>query len=147
MNRYKCDHCGREFEEPDFVEETHGLENPPYEKIAVCPYCKGYFEEVYECKICGAFSTYEQLTLGVCDDCLMAKATVERCLKFGDDCEENVPINGFVASLLSPRKINEILIKTISDANSIIPIDCFNFVLNDDAWFAEKVIEEEKENF
>lgn len=102
---------------------------------------------MHECKICGAFTTDEYLTSGVCDDCLMAKATVERCLKFGDDCEENVLINGFVASLLSPRKINEILIKTISDANSIIPIDCFNFVLNDDTWFAEKVIEEEKENF
>ena len=102
---------------------------------------------MHKCKICGAFATDEQLTLGVCDDCLMAKATVERCLKFGDDCEQNIPINGFVASLLSTRKINEILIKTISDVNSIIPIDCFNFVLNDDIWFAEKVIEEEKENF
>lgn len=141
MSRYICDSCGREFEEPDIVTEPHG------EKVGCCPHCHGWFEEMHECKICGAFTTDEHLTSGVCDDCLMAKATVERCLKFGDDCEENVPINGFVVSLLSPRKINEILIKTISDANSIIPIDCFNFVLNDDTWFAEKVIEEEKENF
>lgn len=141
MSRYKCEHCDGEFENPDIVTEPHG------EKVGCCPYCHGWFEEMHECKICGAFTTDEHLTSGVCNDCLMAKATVGRCLKFGDDCEENVPINGFVASLLSPRKINEILIKTITDANSIIPIDCFNFVLNDDTWFAEKVIEEEKENF
>lgn len=139
--RYQCHNCLRDFEEPDIIEEPHG------EKVGACPYCHGWFEEMHECKICGAITADEYLTSGICNDCLMAKATVERCLKFGDDCEENVPINGFVASLLSTRKINEILIKTITDANSIVPIDCFNFVLNDDTWFAEKVIEEEKENF
>ena len=147
MSRYECNHCGRNFDEPDFITETHGLETPPYEKIAVCPYCKGYFEEMYECKICGAFATEEQLTLGVCDDCIMAHATVDRCIKYGADCESSVPINGFVAHLLSSDKINEILVRTILSANDIIPIDCFAFVIEDDIWFAEKVIEEEKETF
>lgn len=145
--RYQCHECDRRFDEPDIITETHGMTDGSCEKHAVCPYCHGWIEDLHECKICGATATEENLTLGVCNDCLMRKATVERCLKFGDDCEENVPINGFVVSLLSPRKINEILIKTISDANSIVPIDCFNFVLNDDIWFAQKVIEEEKENF
>ncbi len=36
---YKCEDCGREFDEPDIITETHGLSSPPFEKVAVCPYC------------------------------------------------------------------------------------------------------------
>ena len=36
---YKCESCGGIFDEFDFVIETHGLESPPYERRAVCPYC------------------------------------------------------------------------------------------------------------
>ncbi len=38
---YQCQYCGCVFDEDefDFVVETHGLDTPPYEKIAVCPMC------------------------------------------------------------------------------------------------------------
>jgi DNA-directed RNA polymerase subunit RPC12/RpoP len=68
--RYECHNCGRRFEEPDIITETHGLESPPYEKVAVCPYCHVYFEEMYQCKICGEWFTDGELTSGVCDDCI-----------------------------------------------------------------------------
>ena len=39
--RFFCERCHRYFDEPKFYDETHGLDNPPYEKVAVCPICKG----------------------------------------------------------------------------------------------------------
>lgn len=39
--KYICNVCENEFteDELDFVIETHGLDTPPYERIAVCPHC------------------------------------------------------------------------------------------------------------
>ena len=46
MSMYECHQCGRRFDEPDIVQERHGLDFPPYEEVAVFPYCHGYFEEI-----------------------------------------------------------------------------------------------------
>lgn len=148
MCRYKCDHCGREFEEPDIVTETHGLDSPPYEEIGVCPYCKGWFEEMYRCKICGEHYTDDDLTSGVCEACIYEKVNLDRCFKFGAECEESVPINGFIASVLDPEQINYILMQKIKEAAEIIPVDITEFIDSDKSWIAEKLLEEkEKENF
>ena len=48
---YRCNRCGNVFadDEFNFVIETHGLDSPPYERIAVCPYCgSDFYEEVNE---------------------------------------------------------------------------------------------------
>ena len=48
---YRCNKCDGGFaeDEVEIVTETHGLDTPPYEKIAVCPYCGSTnFEEVNE---------------------------------------------------------------------------------------------------
>ena len=48
---YICNICGNVFaeDEVEIVIEKHGLDTPPYEKIAVCPYCRSNdFEEVDE---------------------------------------------------------------------------------------------------
>ena len=145
MFRYQCHECDRRFEEPDFVIERHGLDTPPYEKIAVCPYCKGYFEEMQECKICGQHFTDDELSGGVCDECIYEKATdVEFCYKLGaeENAQESVKINGFVASYFSEEQINEILINRIREINRIVNISCYDFIDSDKSWFAEKLIEE-----
>lgn len=148
MCRYKCDHCGREFEEPDIVTETHGLDSPPYEEIGVCPYCKGWFEEMHKCKICGEHYTDDGLTSGVCDACIYEDVTFDRCLRYGADCEESIAINGFIASVLDAETINRILAEEVRKASQIIPLNLDDFVEEDKSWFAEKLIEEkEKENF
>ena len=51
---YKCNYCENKFENPRIIEERHGLDTPPYEYIAVCPYCletgfEEYNEEKEEC--------------------------------------------------------------------------------------------------
>ena len=54
---YYCQDCGVEFEMPLIVTETHSLTTPPYEKLYVCPSCKGmsYREKLStHCRCCGA---------------------------------------------------------------------------------------------
>lgn len=54
---YYCPECGCEFEKPKKLYETHGLKEPPFEKILVCPDCNStnFHEKVTtHCRCCGA---------------------------------------------------------------------------------------------
>lgn len=53
---YRCQDCDYQFLYADSLVDRHNLENPPFEKIAVCPNCKGRnFSEIkkHYCKYCG----------------------------------------------------------------------------------------------
>ena len=145
--RYECHRCEKRFEEPDFVTEKHGLDTPPYEKVAVCPYCYGYFEEMYQCEICGEWFTDGELTSGVCDDCIYQHDTdYELCYKLGneEDIKESVSINGFVASVFTEEQINEILMRELRNIKDITNISCIEFIGSDKSWFAEQLIKEKQ---
>lgn len=54
---YICLECGYEFKKAKKLTENHSLDNPPYEKIYVCPVCNsGDIEEkkTAHCHCCGA---------------------------------------------------------------------------------------------
>lgn len=143
--RYQCHECDRSFEEPDFVIETHGFELPPYEKMAVCPYCKGYFEQMYQCKICGEWFTDEELTMDVCDECIYQHDTdIELLYKIGneEEAKEKISINGFVASVFTEEQISEILMRELRNIKDITNISCIEFIGSDKSWFAEQLIKE-----
>ena len=145
--RYECHRCGKRFEEPDFVAERHGLDTPPYEKVAVCPYCYGYFEEMYQCEICGEWFTDGELTSGVCDDCIYQHDTdIELLYKLGneEDVKETVTLNGFVASVLTEEQINEILMRELRTINYACYINGTEFIGSDKSWFAEQLIKEKQ---
>ena len=143
MCKYQCHECDRQFEEPDFITEKHGLDTPPYEKIAVCPYCKGYFEEMTQCRICGQYFTDGELSGGVCDECIYEHSTdIELCHKLGEEAEETIKINGFIASVFTEEQINEILWNRIKEINRIVNISCYDFIDSDKSWFAEQLIKE-----
>ena len=145
MSRYKCDHCGGEFEEPDIIIETHGLDSPPYEEIGVCPYCKGWFEEMHKCEICGEYYTADELTSGVCDDCIYQHDTdIELLYKLGneEDAKETVKLNGFIASVLTEEQINEIVMRELRTINYIGCVNGTEFIGSDKSWFAEQLIKE-----
>ena len=147
MCRYQCHECDRQFDKPDFVTETHGFELPPYEKMAVCPYCKGYFEEMYQCKVCKEFFTDDELTSGVCDCCIWDKATdFEFCYKLGneEDAKETIKLNGLVASIFTEEQIAEILMKELRIIKDIGLVNCFEFIGSDKSWFAEQLIKEKQ---
>ncbi len=68
---YKCLDCGHLFEEGEQarVRETHGLDTPPYEEYSVCPRCKGDYQEVEPCKICGGYDV--KIGEEYCDECMI----------------------------------------------------------------------------
>lgn len=143
--RYQCHECDRRFEEPDIITETHGMTDGSCEKIGVCPYCKGYFEEMYQCKICGEWFTDEELTSGVCDDCIYQHDTdVELLYKLGnnDDAKGTIFINGFIASVLTAEQISEIVMKELRTINYMSCINGTEFIGSDKSWFAEQLIKE-----
>lgn len=142
---YECFECERHFEEPDFIVEKHGLDTPPYEKLAACPYCKSFFREMYQCKICGEWFTDEELTMYVCDDCIYQHDTdIELLYKLGNEEEvkETVTLNGFVASVLTEEQINEILIRELRTINYACYVNGTEFIGSDKSWFAEQLIKE-----
>ena len=54
---YRCKDCKSKFENFKTITECHGLDRPPYEKIAVCPSCLSQNIEEYtvkHCRYCGA---------------------------------------------------------------------------------------------
>lgn len=54
---YKCYDCNGEFEFPEKIIEKHSLDNSPYEKIYVCPFCRSANFKVKDnthCRCCGA---------------------------------------------------------------------------------------------
>ena len=36
----RCENCKRTFDIPKFYFEKHGLDAPPFERVAVCPHCR-----------------------------------------------------------------------------------------------------------
>lgn len=148
MCRYQCHECDRRFEEPDIITETHGMIDGSCEKIGVCPYCKGYFEEVYQCKICGEWFTDGELTSGVCDDCIYQHDTdIELLYRLGneEDAKETVKLNGFIASVLTEEQISEIVIRELRTLNYVGCINGTEFIGSDKDWFAEKLLEIKEE--
>ena len=65
---YVCVNCGQLFEMPAHVTEKHGFDYPPYEEVAMCPFCGGDFVETYQCEECGEYidGEYIQLANGEC---------------------------------------------------------------------------------
>ena len=63
-----CNNCGEVFDEPKIERETHGLDCPPYEAIAVCPHCEDTdICEAKKCERCGEY--FAELDEGLCDVC------------------------------------------------------------------------------
>ena len=66
---YRCENCGHLFEEGEEARwvEKHGLDTPPYEEWSGCPLCKGAYEKISPCKICGSYNhDYDE---DYCDQC------------------------------------------------------------------------------
>ena len=84
---FKCCECGHLFEEGEqaVTYETRGFYQPPYEEIHSCPVCGGDFEEVHQCEKCGDWHSEDELSEGICDDCLEGSINSETAVSFLED--------------------------------------------------------------
>ena len=86
---FKCEECGHLFEEG----EEKVIDEPFGERYTVCPRCKGLYEEVKPCKICGS---YEDMKPGedYCEDCkLEVRKTFEGLLDKYFSVEQRALLN------------------------------------------------------
>lgn len=131
---YECLICDRTFHEFDVQTDEFG------NKKAVCPYCKGDIEDMYECKVCGGLVSEDDLWGGVCGECIEKHTNLDNCIEFGNEDKKKIEINGFILSLLTEEQINDILVRAIRDANTILPVDCSEYVANDIDWYGEQIV-------
>ena len=71
---FKCCDCGHLFEEGEQTRWTESRGecwgSSCNESMQGCPLCKGNYEEVKLCKECGDWHTEDELTNGLCDQCI-----------------------------------------------------------------------------
>ena len=64
--------------------ECHGV--PAIEQFDGCPVCRGDYEEVHQCKVCGDWHSDDELYDGWCEKCLRETINYDT---FFDYCEAN----------------------------------------------------------
>ncbi len=83
---YICTQCNHIFEEGEqkVITENQGecFGYPTFESYTVCPICEGEYEEAVKCSICEEYHLEEDLTNGICDDCLEKEVDYDKVLKF-----------------------------------------------------------------
>jgi hypothetical protein len=140
---YKCFACGHIFEDGE-----QKIYNDPCGEFSVCPSCGGEFGEAVACKRCGGKFLEDELSDGVCQDCLFElreeyRYDVRKCYALCDgEAKEEVRINYFLSCMFTEKQIEEILLRNLIAASALVPIDCTAFIEADDRiWFDEKLAE------
>lgn len=148
---FVCYDCGHIFEDG---EQAHRNENRGEywgsscsEDVSCCPLCGGEYAKSVPCAICGSEHLEEELSGGVCDECIDEyKYNIDMCYKIGSNDTDKVELNCFLASMFDKGEIEEILFEELAKTNKYNAIDCENFINSDKSWFAERLLEElEKE--
>lgn len=148
---YICLYCGNIFEEGEQItfQENMGehFGEKVYKKITGCPICGGEYEESTPCSICGSEHLEEELSGGVCDECIDEyKYNIDMCYKIGSNDTDKVELNCFLASMFDKGEIEEILFEELAKINKYNAVDCIDFINSDRYWFAERLVKElEKE--
>lgn len=145
---YKCVNCGTIFEDCDIVywEEDRGefWGSRVYETLSGCPNCRGEYEETTPCEICGAECISDEISGGVCEDCIdKNRKNLEIWYKIcKNEPKEKIEINPILAHLFDAADIERILLDYAKEKTD--GIDCSGFIEEDISWFAEKLVEEVK---
>ena len=68
---------------------------------AVCPYCQDMYDK-------------EEMTFGICPDCIKSNANLFNAIELGAENKENILLNGFFASL-GTEVIEKLLSKALQE--------------------------------
>lgn len=131
---YICTRCNHIFKEGEakVIHENQGecFGYPAIESFSVCPICEGEYEEAVKCSICEKYHLEEDLTNGICDECLDKEVDYDKVLKF---LLEQNELDYFVFKFFFTEKVfGDGLEKAINDELTW--------------WFKRKVFEEKLNN-
>lgn len=158
MSWYKCNDCGHIFEDGEFYVQSEYMGEcwgaPAYKDFSYCPSCGGDgWEEAESCSRCNGVFLEDELTDGICDECLNEiamsyKYDIAKCYAFSQkECfKYPVEIDCFLSCMFTPEEINEVLYRELAIASSIKPVDCTPFIEADRYLFNEHIAREVKKN-
>ena len=114
---YICCDCGSVLDEDELHTERSYVSDymgGSYEDTVSCP-CGGEIVEAEKCSLCGEYYRPEDMQDDICIECIKSEMTVDNAIECGKDgsAREDVSINGFLASIFSKEKIDEILIREL----------------------------------
>lgn len=144
---YICRDCGATFEEPKATRECVGecWGSPAWDTAYSCPFCgSDNYDDAVECECCGELFCEDELTEGLCEDCLHShdgdyKLWYEACKK--QKFTDTVNLNMFLLSQFTAEEIEVLLRKELANRQKV---DCSDFVSEDPEW-ASYVIKNEEE--
>lgn len=146
---YKCLDCGNIFEsgEEKSWRESRGeyFGFPCCEEMSGCPVCGGSYKKTTQCEICGSEHFKDELSGGVCDECIDDyRKDFKMCKKIAFGEETEIRINSLLAKLFDVATMEAILCAYIE--NKEPNVDCSEFIDEDIIWFGEKLAEEVSKN-
>jgi hypothetical protein len=147
-----CIDCGKLFEDGQQARwsesrgEFWGI--PCRETVTGCPSCKGSYVEAKFCRICGSVHADEdELRGGVCEDCIdKYRYNAEVLYKVGKNDTERVEINSFLATIFTPKEINDILHREMQVIAKYALVNGSDFIESDAEWFGEMLEKEVKKD-
>ena len=117
---YKCLECGNIFDEGEqktYKEDCGEYWGSPCTiEFSGCPICSGSYEETKSCKICGGEFLKEELTGGICEDCIRDNISkdINKCYELGEELEKStIKINCFLYMVFDEKEIENILLKEL----------------------------------
>ena len=158
MSWYKCNDCGHIFEDGEFIVKSEYVGEcwgtPAYDERSYCPSCGGdAWEEAGHCAKCRGVFLDDELTEGLCSECLNEiameyKYDIAKCYALSQSSgeKESVSINPFLSCMFTNEQINEVLYRELVVASAIKPVSCEPFIESDKHWFYERIAEEVKKN-
>jgi hypothetical protein len=148
---YKCISCGHIFEDgeqgsyQEYMGEHFGF--PAYDTFYCCPICKGDYEKTVPCEICGSEHLEDELSGGVCDDCIESAKNLKDCVSVGKYKKETIRLNGFFGEVFNQNEIEQILSEYISQMKCDDSKRLFEkYIDSDKEWFGEMLVKEVKSN-
>ena len=130
---FKCESCGHIFEDGEQAKwkesrgEHFGFECE--ETVDGCPLCKGDYEEVYNCEICGSVHTGDEIHGGVCDDCIgKYRYDIDMCFRVGAITKNEVKLNSFITAMFDEKEIEDALMQVLKERQKFLPVDCLPFI-------------------
>ena len=145
---YKCLECGHIFDEGEqafWSEDGEYWGTPFSQRMSGCPICKGAYRETVRCQICGSEHLENELTEGVCEDCVDEyRKNFDGCYNLFIGEKTEVKINSVLAFLFDDADIEQILKEYIRKKWQ--DVDCSPFIDENKEWFVEKLLKEVKKN-
>ena len=140
-----CEYCGQVYDENDIepcVERTYvGSELVHEEEYYGCD-CGGMIVPAVQCGFCGEYCTEDDLVEDICRKCLDEQCTYENVIEMGIECTENYELNGFLASVFSPREIEAILQITFEKMPKQTRDEYIEKYFNEDEYFSVSWLKE-----